>query len=285
MFLFCFFSALSQKRDSLNFTPEFTPKDSNDVIKLLQEGEEMSLRQGGDLLALNYHQRALQLARQINYLKGEADALRQIAQIESVSETDLEKIVNYFLEELKYREQLNDPEELSRSFELLGDFFRKKTSNFQEAIGYYKQAYRVLKGNKTNEKKHIELLNKIAQNYALIDSTEQSLDHYNKILEIYLQRKGYEDAVNLSLEIAQAYAQNKNYSRALDFARQSKKINMILKQSVMDVKYDEYIRTLEALREDEENKKFKYRLLFWIGIVSGLIIFFFLGKYIIRKIW
>ena len=146
LFSFLFHTAFGQIKeiDSLNRLLALAKEDTAKVQVLVALSfYDQSFENG-----LRLAQQGLELAKKINYKKGEAQSLHQIAnQFSFVNNFPL--ALHYLIESLKIKEQLNDQEGYSRSLSAIGSVY-KSQGNYKTALSYYFKAYEIQKPLKNN---------------------------------------------------------------------------------------------------------------------------------------
>jgi len=127
-------SAQMPQVESLNKLLAATKEDTVKVMLLVKLSfYSQSFQHGLDLA-----QEGLTLARKINYIKGEAACLHQIAnQYEGISNYPM--ALHYYLDALKIREQINDKNGMARSFNSMGLIYQEQ-GDYKNAIKYLQKA-------------------------------------------------------------------------------------------------------------------------------------------------
>lgn len=236
--------------------------DSTEVNQFNKDGILAANQSDGWMLAMSYHSKAYQLAKEINYPKGEAESLRHLAVLEAKAANRKEKALNYFLEEINIRESMADLKETAISYELLGDFFRLEIQDFEHATGYYHQALMLLKKNITSTEK---IQFKIAECYNAMEKINEATATYAKIAEYYVAQNQIDKAMELYLDIAKLANEQKEYDKAIGFIKNVQKLHTKTQHSSLQTKFEESITLLKQKKADQEVIALKWQ----ISVIAG----------------
>ena len=213
----CF--AQSKLIDSLS-TALYVAKDDKNKVLLLSDISYYYRFTNPDS-ALVIGQKALELAKKINYVQGESNALSSIGAVYRIS-GDMQKSMFYHFESLRLAEKHDFRNEIAKAYFGIGVIY-SDLNDFDLAIKYLKMAFQIYKplGNKEN---YTTILANIGEVYNRANQLDSAL-HYlqftnsyfsetdnNAIIPFILSRLG---DVNLKL---------KNYDVAFEYAIKTIKI-------------------------------------------------------------
>jgi tetratricopeptide (TPR) repeat protein len=264
-------------------SPQIPSSIIQEIQKLNQEAATAIERADGWMVGFNLLARALRLAQENQYLEGEAQTLRLLAHLEANTSQRKEEALDYFMAELKLREQLGNLAEVANTYMNLGNFFQHKLHDSEEALGYFQQVLAIRKKNRQTLPEINEALLAIAQNYSVIDDYQAAIQYYKRALSNLKTLNQLDKAAELCLEIAQMYARAHNYTQAMDYAQQAQANNLTLQNPKIEHEISLYIVSLQNLqvtaRIEREQKDY------WRWLLAGLgsLLAIGLGIYLIRQ--
>lgn len=277
----CFLTYTDVKAQLLVTTTFPEPEDTLEVFRLNQLGKHHALIKNGWLTALSYYGDAYRLAQKVNYLKGEADALRNIAQVEARLGNQKQEALDFFLEELRLREKIGNKLEIANTYYYLGDLFKNQLHNTKEALGYYRQACILRDKFSSNFSLKQKSWKKIAALYETDEDFTNALQCYQKLLKLYVDEKQLKKASDVSMQISQLYITQNNFNKALRYATLSKKyyVKKITKGKKVPPRFDELIASLKQQehRIQQENTRHFFANWLWIGFIAVSIVGLFLA--------
>jgi tetratricopeptide (TPR) repeat protein len=251
-----------------NQPPQITSSAQQEIQKLNQEAKAAIERTDGWLVGFNLLARALRLAQENGDLVGEAQTLRLLAHLEANTGQRKEEALDYFMAELKLREQLGNLAEVANTYMNLGIFFQDKLHDSEEALGYFQQVLAVRKKNRQSLPEINEALLAIAQAYSAIDDYKAAIQYYKRALNNLKTLNQAQKAAELCLEIAQMYARAHNYNQAMHYAQQAQAHNLTLQNSTIEHEIALYMVSLQNLqvtaRMEREQKDY------WQWLLAGL---------------
>jgi hypothetical protein len=176
------------------------PKDTVEVQRLNQLGNEAFLQKNGWLNAFAYFGEAYRLAQSIHYTKGEADILRKMTLAHIQLGSNKDEILANFIDEITLRHEIGNQLEIANSYQYLGDYCYKLRYT-DEAAGYYAQVALLREKHSQNYDVLMQSFDKAAKVYAEMDSLRQNIFFITKKLKIAqkYQDQNQVDALNQQL--------------------------------------------------------------------------------------
>ena len=239
-----------------------TNQSIQEVERLHQLGTESATQKGGWLAALSYYGDALRLSKEIKYLKGEADILRSIADLESKAPYRNDEALEYLLMELRVRQQIGDPLEIAKTYIFIGEFFQERFHLHDEAIAYFRQAITIMQ---VTQKQANDLIistwQKIADAYAFVEDMPSYFAANDSLLDFYKSIDELEKASELSMEVSKQQAELKNLEQSLEYAEKGKRYYSLYavesnhEQNQNLKEFDNYLSTLQQKKQDNEQKQ------------------------------
>ncbi len=168
--------------------------------------------------ALKYFQQSLSINKVLNHKTSSASCLNNMAVI-NISVGNYSTAIEYFLQALELNRELGDKQEIAMNLGNLGTTY-SELSNKPKAIHYFLQALRM------NE----ELNNKqlVAQNLDGLGCSykgQEAIDYYLQAIKLFEEIKQFRDLALSYSNIASTYITLKQYDIALDYVNKSIKIN------------------------------------------------------------
>ncbi|BBE16826.1 sensor histidine kinase [Aquipluma nitroreducens] len=181
--------------------------------------------------ALIFGQQALQLASQINYSKGIAQAYNDMAII-YIDKANFRSATNYLNEAMKIREQLKDSLGIAAIYNKLG-IIAQKQGRLKDALQNQIEALKIYQNLKLN--KYVGYtLNNIAIIHQNLGNNEKALEYHQRALEYRISLKDQEGEATSYGNMANLYARMHDtiqainyYEKALALSRELKKDELI----------------------------------------------------------
>lgn len=181
--------------------------------------------------ALIFGKEALQLANQINYPKGIAQAYNDIAII-YIDKANFRSAVNYLNEAMKIREELNDSIGMAALHNKLG-IIAQKQGRLKDALQNQLDALRIYQQLKLDKWIGYSL-NNIAIIHQNLGNHEKALEYHRKALEYRIRLKDQEGEATSYGNMANLYALMRDttqainyYEKALSLSRELKKDELV----------------------------------------------------------
>jgi tetratricopeptide (TPR) repeat protein len=208
--LFC------QKDIAVNFGKnDLITNDTVQVNKLLKQG--FSTRLTSPTQAVEIGNKALTIAKKINYIYGIGEALRVIGIGNSYLDHTKLAIDNY-LSALKYFQQINDLQSEAKVYNNIGNLY----TNFDnaQALSFFNKALAI--ANKLANKK---LIASVSLNMGVVyfreNNYKQALDYYNKSLKLFVMLKEATFEIICEQNIGVIYFNLKQYDKAYSLLSQA----------------------------------------------------------------
>jgi signal transduction histidine kinase len=231
LFLFTFFQAnmatginLTSIQQKLN-----APPDTNKVKSLSDLCWNYRFKSADS--ALYFGDQALQLARELSYKKGIAQACNDIAII-FIDKANYRRATKLLNESLEIREQLNDLPGIASIYNKLG-IIDQKQGRLKEALEHQISALKIYQ--KLGQDKWIGYsLNNIAIILQNLGNLEKSLDYHQKALEYRIKLKdvageasSYGNMANIFIRMKDTISAINYYEKAIELARKTKEEELI----------------------------------------------------------
>lgn len=216
-----------QKADSLLLLLQKEKHDTSKVKLMWRIASVMSVYNPDT--ALQYAQRALNLATEIKYADGKSKALGVMA-------TTFRKMGNYSraleynLKKLPIAEKADNPDDLATVLMNIGIIYRYQ-EEYPNALLYYYKADSVIQKYRLEDSKYYILMN-LGDVYDRLNKTDSAFDYFNKSLIVSTNLKNEDFIGNSMTGLGHTYLKMGNY----DFAK---------------LNYYSAIRHLEASNNDE----------------------------------
>ena len=181
--------------------------------------------------ALTFGQQALQLATQINFPKGIAQAYNDMAII-YIDKANFRSATNYLNEAMKIRKQLNDSTGIAALYNKLG-IIAQKQGRLKEALENQIEALKIYR-NLGQDKWIGYSLNNIAIIHQNLGNLDNALKYHQEALEYRIKQKDREGETTSYGNMANLYAKMHDtiqavnyYEKALSLSRELKKDELI----------------------------------------------------------
>jgi len=201
---------LGQNIDSLE--QQLTKVQNTDKIDLLNQLSEEYCYEGDYQKSRDYADEALYLATEINYTKGMADALMNIAEYFYAVEI-FDNSAEYYLKAFENYEILEEKEDMSYCSNVAGICYRK-IFEYDKSIEYHLQSLRIAE--------EIENDYRISAAVYSLGILYHNMNEFDKALEYYNQSLEFDIKNNDSLGIAKSYTNIGIIYRHLDNFETSK---------------------------------------------------------------
>lgn len=176
--------------------------------------------------ALLFGSEALQLARQINYPKGIAQAYNDLG-ILFIDKADYKKAAGYLNESMKIREKLNDLPGMASLFNKLG-IIDQKQGRLKEALENQISALKIYR--KLGQDRWIGYtLNNIAIIHQNLGNLDKSLEYHKMGLEYRLKMNDKAGEANSYSNMANVYAKMRDTTLSLAFYEKALSLSRVLK--------------------------------------------------------
>ena len=215
VFIICLLtvSALSQtlsEQDSLLHALKTLPDDTNKVNVLNRLCFLCAKNDSKN--AIDYGEKALNLAKKLNFSKGITSSYFFIGYNHRIS-INYEKAISYQNKARLKAEELNDSINLAQSIRELGIIYRNK-GDYSKAMNYFLKALKIYEDTGNKEKKGHALAS-IGILYFRQKKHQQSLNFHKKALKIH---ETFSNQANIAIDhnnLGNVYAELKNYNQAL----------------------------------------------------------------------
>lgn len=205
------------------------PPDTNKVKSLCDLCWEYRFKSADSALILGNH--ALQLAIEINYAKGVAQAYNDMAII-MIDRANYRTAKNYLLESMKIRKTLNDLPGIASLYNKLG-IIDQKQGRLKDALENQIEALKIYQ--QLNQDKWIGYtLNNIAIIHQNLGNYAKALEYHQKGLEYRIKLKDEEGAATSYGNMGNLYARINDtlqainyYEKAIELSRRLKKEELI----------------------------------------------------------
>ncbi len=170
--------------------------------------------------ALEYTLRALELAQQLSYAKGEASSYNNIGLFYK-SQGLLDKAVSYYLKSLNLNRQINNPLGIAYTLSNIGTVYSLK-NDYNNALRYFMDAYHLL-DSIGNEKAMIGLLNNLGNTYLAKGEDYRAVGFYKRAMRLH--NKYPDSHFDPYANIGQAYLLHGEPQRAKNYYEKSLQYN------------------------------------------------------------
>ena len=173
-------------------------------------------------ISIDYGKQALKLSQEINYIEGEAQALKAIG-AGNYYLSNFDESLEYYLKSLKIMEDIDDKIGISTLLNNIGVIYWR-LSNFDKALEIYSASLEIMKelGNKEGISKP---LNNIGLIYMTLGDYEKALEKFSESMEI-VKEIGNKNIIAYCLSnIGIVYWYLGNYEKCLEYYLESLKIN------------------------------------------------------------
>jgi signal transduction histidine kinase len=170
---------------------------------------------------LEYGNRALKLARELDYRKGEAKAISNMGGGYYYL-GDNDTALKYFKESLLIREEIGDKMEIIIALNNLG-IVQESLNNYEQALGYYLESLNL--EEETGNKNGIAgSLNNIGLVYKNLSNYNKSLEYFRRSLKFYEEIEDKYGIASTLGSIGIIFGNLTNYEKALEYHFKSLKI-------------------------------------------------------------
>ena len=172
--------------------------------------------------AIEYSNQSLKLSKEINYIEGEAHALKTIG-VGNYYLSNFDKSLEYYFKSLKIMEDIDDKEGISTLFNNIGVIYWR-LGNFDQALEIYSESLKIVKelGNKEGISKP---LNNIGLIYMTLGNYEKALEKFLASLEIVKEIENKNIIAYCVNNIGIIYWYLENYEKSLEYYLESLIIN------------------------------------------------------------
>jgi len=170
---------------------------------------------------LKYAEEACELADKIDFAKGKAESLLQIAEYHYYK-SDYPQALEYYQKSLKINEEIGDKKGISNCLHNIGNI-HLKLGNYPQSLEYYQKSLKIRE--ELRDKKGISFsLNNIGIIHYYQGNYPQALEYYQKALKIN-EEIGNKQGISKCLNnIGIIYRKQSNYHQALEYYQKSLKI-------------------------------------------------------------
>jgi len=186
----------------------------NNLSKALWlEDPELSIENGN---------KALTLARKLNYKIGEAEAIKNIGGAHYYL-TNYDAAVEYLIQSLKLRKQIGDKEDIINALNNLG-IVQASLNNYEQALAYYLESMEI-ESEIGNNDGIAGSLNNIGMIYEKLSDYHKALEYFRRSEQIYDEiGNKYGQALTLA-NIGSIFRVLTNYDKAIEYLLRALKIH------------------------------------------------------------
>ncbi|MEO8759890.1 MAG: sensor histidine kinase, partial [Bacteroidia bacterium] len=254
LFLFIFLiteiTSFSQDKftDSLKNLLPLAKEDTNKVFLLTDIADEITDIDFKKSIA--YSTKGLELAQQLNFKKGIAQAYSTMANAYS-SQSDYINCLAFNNKALEIRRELNNSHDVAATLDNIGNVYNDQ-GNFTKALQYYNEAVIIDEKNK-DTKALAFLYNNIGNAYANKGDLKQSIVFLFKSLKLKEELGNKKGAANTCNNLAVIYKMQGNYAEALNYNEQAMKFRVALKDSMgIAFSYTNLGLTYRNMKQDDK---------------------------------
>ncbi|MCK4653174.1 MAG: tetratricopeptide repeat-containing sensor histidine kinase [Candidatus Cloacimonetes bacterium] len=172
--------------------------------------------------AIEYSNKALDLSQELDYIEGEAQALKIIGS-GNYYLSNFDKSLEYYLNSLKIIEGIGDKEGISILLNNIGIIYWK-LNNFDKALEIYTESLEIMK-EMENKEGISRALNNIGLIYMTLENYDEALEYFLKSLKI-VKEINNKNIISYSLNnIGIIYWYLADYDKALEYYLESLEIN------------------------------------------------------------
>lgn len=203
----------SKKTDSLKQVLKNLDKRDTNYIKTLNKLAYRTFVKSPEK-TIEYAKESIQLAQDINYLKGEAGG-EQVYAIGHAIQGKFSTAKTHFLKAAKIFEQINDEEGLAGAYNGLGNV-TAELSQLDESIKYLNKS--LILFEKIGQKNRVALLyNNIAATYDDLKNLDKAIEYYEKSVAQYKELGNEGEIARVYHNLNVAYFDKKQYAKAKDY--------------------------------------------------------------------
>lgn len=200
--------------DSLKFLLASAKMDTSRV--LLLNRISMSYVNSKHDSAMWYAEEGLKLAREINFLKGEAYSLNALGKVFWIT-GNYPKSLEKLLVSLKILEKINDPQGLGNCIRDIGNVYFEQ-EDYRQALEYYSQAQRIIEPQDDVAGK-IKLLLSFGAVYDRLDQLDSSLIFLQRAYEVNIQSGKEEGLSKILCNTGHLHLRMRHSGLALEYYR------------------------------------------------------------------
>ena len=172
--------------------------------------------------ALDYSNQALELSERLDYIKGKAEALKNIG-AGNYYLSNYDKSLEYYLNSLKIMEEIGDKEGISILLNNIGVVYWKMGS-FDKALAIYTESLKIMK-EMENKEGIARSLNNIGLIYMTLENYDKALEYFIKTLKLMKEIGNKNNIAYCLNNIGIIYWYLENYNKSLEYYLESLKIN------------------------------------------------------------
>ena len=168
--------------------------------------------------AINHHEQALAISRQISYRQGEGTSLSNMGNA-CDSLGDYYKAIDYFEQSLAIFREIDKRSEQGNSLNNLGSAYYS-LGDYRKAIDYYEQSLAIFReiGNRSGEGNSLNNLGLIFEN---LGDYHKAIDYYEQSLAIFREINKHSGEGSGLGNLGNAYYRLGDYHMAIDYQEQS----------------------------------------------------------------
>jgi signal transduction histidine kinase len=283
------YNRMDNYKTALDYFQKATPlaeklKNDKEIASCLGNIGSLYISLGKNDEAMVYFRKSLAKAIEMNNYQGLAISNGQIGRIFELHGM-LDSAMYYYQKNLQYSEGWNDNNGIAICYNSMGNVAKKKNS-WKQALKFYQKALEI--NHLVNDKKYL------SPNYANIGET------YLNIGDIDNAEKNYQISLEIATEagliknmsaayegLSQVYEKQKRYNEAIIAIKKY----ITLKDSVLNkdnLQQIEFLKTAFEVKEREQeitSIKAENKLLIWLSIAGGTILFLIVLVMIFRQVW
>lgn len=241
LILLCLIPNLNAQTDSLKSVIQNSKKDTVLIINLNELSAKV-LKEENINGSLEYSHQALLLANKLNYIKGEALALKNMGLAEYHQGNYL-KVLEYWSKSLEAYKSVPDTLGIANMLNNLGAVYYSQGSN-AKAIDFYLESLNISLKLKEPLRICSALLN-IAGLYGEIGDYEQSIKYFRQIEPYLTNLKDVQIHSTYLMGMGEVYAKKKDYDKAIKYFKEALPLNK---------NGSDYAHNLKMLGETEYEK-------------------------------
>ncbi|MFH4969505.1 adenylate/guanylate cyclase domain-containing protein [Gaetbulibacter sp. M240] len=264
----------SQSIDSLKAIASKGVKDTVTVNALNALSNSVLITEGIPN-SLIYAQKAFDLAKGLNYKKGEAYALKNIG-LGNYYQSNYLKVLDFWTESLRVFESIKDTTGIANLSNNLGAVYYSQGFN-AKALGYYLRALSIAEKKEDYPNIAQTVLN-IGGVYAEMNNFEKALEYYKKFVEFKSRVNNPKLELGYLLGVGEVYFKQAQFDQALNYYQAALNINTIktarpgnlIKLSKVFLKKGEKQKAIKYLNEAYELARFNDQKLLEVQALEGL---------------
>ncbi len=202
--------------DSLLLELPKMKEDTNKVTLLVQLTYHYYSTDPGK--GIVYGNKALKLARDLNWKPGEAKALLNIG-LSYYTKSDFDRTLDYFIKSLKIKEEIGDEKGISSALNNIGTIYWK-LQNYDKALLYFRKS--LARKEKINDVRGIaNAINNIGAIYWQEKEYDSALVMFQRSMKKKEELRDYQGIANSMHNIGEIFSEKMNYIKAEEYFQKS----------------------------------------------------------------